>query len=49
MGKETKKISDFLIPEHLLPYIDLPDFVQIELKKTLIDHQIKVFGEDEEL
>lgn len=49
MGKDIKNSPDFLIPEHLINYIDLPDFVQIELKKTLIDHQIKVFGEDEEL
>jgi len=48
MGKKSDPKTDFAIPEHLFPYIDLPDFVQIELKKTLIDHQIKEFGKDKE-
>jgi c-di-GMP-related signal transduction protein len=49
MGKEYKKDSDFSIPEHLLPYIDLPDFVKIDFKQTLIDQQMKNFGKEEEL
>lgn len=49
LGENIKNSSEFLIPEHLFPYIDLPDFVQIELKKTLIDNQIKIFGKDQEL
>lgn len=49
MGKNFKKETDFSIPQHLVPYIDLPDFVQIELKKTLIDHQCKQFGKEDEL
>jgi len=49
MGEIPKKIPDFLVPDHLLLYIDLPDFEQIELKKPFIDKQIKIFGKDEEL
>lgn len=47
---DQKEIKiDFSIPEHLVPYIDLPDFIQIELKKSLIAYQIKEFGKEEEL
>lgn len=49
MGKIFDPKVDFTIPEHLLPYIDLPDFAPIELKKPLIDHQLKEFGKEDEL
>lgn len=49
MGKTRQQKTDFSIPEHLIPYIDLPDFTQIELKKTLIDQQVHAFGKDDEL
>ena len=49
MGKSLDKKIDFSIPEHLLPYIDLPDFTQISLKKSLIDQQLHVFTKEDEL
>jgi len=49
MGKIISQKADFSIPEHLLPYIDLPDFTQIKLKQSLIDHQINTFGKKDEL
>ena len=49
MGKTPDSKIQFSIPQHLLPYIDLPEFSQIELKKPFIDHQIKEFGKEHEL
>lgn len=49
IGKKPDPKIKFAIPEHLLPYVDLPDFTQIEIKKSLIDHQMQEFGKDEEL
>lgn len=43
MGKDVDAKINFVIPEHLFPYIDLPEFNQIEVKKPFIDHQIKEF------
>jgi len=49
MGKIPNQTPDFLIPQHLLPYIDLPDFEHIQLPKHLIDNQIKTFWKEQEL
>ncbi len=49
MGKQPDLKINFTIPSYLSPYIDLPDFSQIVLKKPLIDHQLQEFGKDKEL
>ncbi len=49
MGKDVDAKINFVIPEHLFPYIDLPEFNQIEVKKPFIDHQIKEFWKEDEL
>ncbi len=48
MGKFIQEV-DFSLPEHLLSYVDLPDFTKLELKKPFLDHQLKVFGKEKEL
>ena len=49
LEKEKDLKTDFSIPEKLLPYIDLPDFSPCTITKTLIKHQLEVFGKDEEI
>lgn len=49
LGKETQPDTDFSIPKFLVPYIDLPDFKPCILKQSLIQHQLAVFGKEEEL
>ena len=49
LGKENNITIDFSLPDKLLPYIDLPDFSPCTLTQTMINHQIHVFGKNEEM
>jgi hypothetical protein len=49
LGKVKDLDTDFSLPSFLLPYIDLPDFTPCILKQASIDHQLNVFGKDQEL
>lgn len=49
LGKNIEQAVDFTVPTFLLPYIDLPDFKTCTLWQDAIQHQLSVFGKDEEL
>lgn len=49
LGKTIETDTDFSIPSFLLPYIDLPDFIPYTIKQASIDHQVDVFGKENEL
>ena len=49
LGKSINSDTDFSIPKFLLPYIDLPDFTLCTLHSASIQHQLDIFGKDEEL
>lgn len=49
LGKDIDRDTDFSIPKFLLPYIDLPDFMPYTLQTTAIQHQLDVFGKEQEL
>lgn len=49
LGKNTNKLTDFSIPDFLLPYIDLPDFSPCIINQSLIKDQLTNFGKDKEL
>ncbi len=49
LGKKPDQNTDFSIPSFLLPYIDLPNFKPCSFKQASIQHQLSVFGNNEEL
>ncbi len=48
-GEISDKTLDFSIPTHLLPYIDLPEFVPCKLTPNIIKQQFDIFGKSQEL
>lgn len=49
LGKTINPDTDFSIPKFILPYIDLPDFKPCIIQQASIQHQLNVFGNNEEL
>gem|GEM_PF-627880 len=49
LGKTINSDTNFSIPKFLIPYIDLPDFKTCILKQETIQHQLDIFGKEQEL